>query len=124
MATKLAPIITPALLSTIRRYPNLPRNTWYFVAATTLSIINRPDEIPQIYKHALDEPTDSGPGLEEQLAITRRIREALIKSAAVGGLPKVKEKEIMKEKRKKKERKKKEKKGFSTCRETMELIVI
>ncbi|KEZ46679.1 hypothetical protein SAPIO_CDS0517 [Scedosporium apiospermum] len=82
MATKLAPIITPALLSTIRRYPNLPRNTWYFVAATTLSIINRPDEIPHIYKHALDEPTDSGPGLEEQLAITRRIREALIKSAA------------------------------------------
>jgi len=110
MATKLAPIITPALLSTIRRYPNLPRNTWYFVAATTLSIINRPDEIPQIYKHALDEPTDAAPGLEEQLAITRRIREALIKSAAVGGLPKVNERN-------------KDKK-LRTCSEPMKLIGI
>ena len=92
MATSLAPIVTPALISTIRRYPNLPRHTWYFVAATTLSIINRPDEIPKIYKHAIDfgqEQADATPNVEEQLAISRRIREAIIKSAAVGGLPKV-----------------------------------
>ncbi|PKS11676.1 hypothetical protein jhhlp_001827 [Lomentospora prolificans] len=91
MATSLAPIVTPALISTIRRYPNLPRHTWYFVAATTLSIINRPDEIPKIYKHAIDfgqEQADATPNVEEQLAISRRIREAIIKSAAVGGLPK------------------------------------
>lgn len=95
MATTLAPIVTPALIATIRRYPNLPRHSWYFVAATTLSIINRPDEITQIYKYALNnggldqDQVDSTPNIEEQLAISRRIREAIIKSAAIGGLPKV-----------------------------------
>ncbi|CAI4212939.1 unnamed protein product [Parascedosporium putredinis] len=93
MATSLAPIVTPALIATIRRYPNLPRHSWYFVAATTLSIINRPDEITQIYKYALNngldqDQVDSTPNIEEQLAISRRIREAIIKSAAIGGLPK------------------------------------
>ncbi|KAK1770677.1 AhpD-like protein [Phialemonium atrogriseum] len=86
-----AAIITPSLLSSIRRHPNLPKNTWYFIAATTLSILNRPDEIHKVYKHAID----NGPGHidiaaspDEQLGITRRMREALVKAAAIGGLPK------------------------------------
>lgn len=85
-------IITPSLLSSIRRHPNLPKNTWYFIAATTLSILNRPDEIHKVYKHAID----NGPGHidiaaspDEQLGITRRMRESLVKAAAIGGLPKV-----------------------------------
>lgn len=85
-------IITPSLLKSIRRHPNLPRNTWYFVTATALSILNRPDEIHKVYKHALENgPThiDTLPNVDEQLRITRRMREALVKAAAIGGLPKV-----------------------------------
>jgi hypothetical protein len=93
MPPSLAPIITPTLLSTIRRHPHLPRQSWYFIAATTLSILNRPDEIPKVYQTAIgstpelaDEKT---PEREEQLTISRRMREALVKAAAIGGLPKV-----------------------------------
>jgi hypothetical protein len=105
----LAPIITPAFLTAIRRHPHLPKHSWYFVTATALSILNRPDEIPKIYKDAIDNwpeatsPTEtngmsgnvasdangSAPVQDAQLTISRRMREALIKSAAVGGLPKV-----------------------------------
>lgn len=86
-----AAIITPSLLASIRRHPNLPRNTWYFVAATALSILNRPDEIHKVYKHAIENGpshVDIVPSLDEQLRITRRMREALVKAAAIGGLPK------------------------------------
>ncbi|KAL1878049.1 hypothetical protein VTK73DRAFT_8184 [Phialemonium thermophilum] len=84
-------IITPALLTSIRKHPNLPRNTWYFITATALSVLNRPDEIPKVYKHAIDHgpgPIDTIQNFEEQLRITRRTREALLKTAAIGGLPK------------------------------------
>lgn len=87
----LPAIVTPTLLTCIRRHPNLPRHTWYFIAATTLSILNRPDEIPKVYNHALDigdDRVDPVPGQDERLRISRRIREALIKAAAIGGLPK------------------------------------
>jgi hypothetical protein len=88
----LPSFVTPSLLTSIRRHPNLPKNTWYFITATTLSILNRPDEIPQVYKHALDhggDYYDATPNEAEQLSISRRIREALVKASAVGGLPKV-----------------------------------
>jgi hypothetical protein len=50
----LPSIVTPALLSSIRNYPHLPHHIWYFIAATTLSVLNCPDEIPKVYKHAMD----------------------------------------------------------------------
>ena len=80
-----APIATPALLASLRSHPNLPKHTWYFVAATTLSQLNRPDEIPKVYQHALCH----NPGHDEQLRVSRRMREAMIKAAAVGGVPRV-----------------------------------
>lgn len=88
----LPPIITPALLSSLRRHPHLPRNTWPLIAATALSALNRPDEIPKVYTHVLEHglgPQDAEPGAEEQLSISRRVREALVKSASISGLPKV-----------------------------------
>jgi hypothetical protein len=88
----LPSIATPALLSSIRKHPQLPQHTWYFITATTLSILNRPDEIPIVYKYALDHganASDSNPAHDEQLKISRRMREALIKASAIGGLPKV-----------------------------------
>lgn len=87
----LPSIVTPALLSSIRSYPHLPQHTWYFIATTTLSILNRPDEIPKIYKHAIDHGAgamDCKPAHEEQLRISRRMREALVKAGAIGGMPK------------------------------------
>lgn len=88
----LPAIVTPSLMSSVRRHPYLPRNTWYLIAATTLSILNRPDEIQKVYKHALDnggDHFDVTPSEDEQRSISRRIREALIKSSAVGGVPRV-----------------------------------
>lgn len=92
MNPSLPAIATPALLSAIRRHPNLPGHTWYFIAATTLSILNRPDEVPKVYTFALEsgsDERDTTPSQDEQLKMIRRMREALIKAAAVGGLPKV-----------------------------------
>ncbi len=92
MVLSLPAVITPALLSSIRRQPNLPRHTWYYIAATTLTVLNRPDEIPTVYKHAIEngpDHVDNTPDQEEQLTISRRMREALVKTAAIGGLPKV-----------------------------------
>ncbi|CAM1510251.1 Fc.00g005860.m01.CDS01, partial [Cosmosporella sp. VM-42] len=87
----LTPIITPALLTAIRKQPNLPRNSWYFITATTLSALNRPDELPKVLRHAIEdglEATETAAGPDEQLRVSRRIREALIKASSVGGMPK------------------------------------
>jgi hypothetical protein len=85
-------IITPSLLSSLRQDPQLPKHTWYYITATTLSALNRPDEIPKIYEYALKygvEGVEVEPDHEEKLKISRRLREALIKATAVGGVPKV-----------------------------------
>jgi hypothetical protein len=45
-----------------------------------------------VYRHAIDygaDAVDSKPDFEEQLKISRRIREALVKGGAVDGMPKV-----------------------------------
>ncbi|MCJ1314356.1 hypothetical protein MMC25_008038 [Agyrium rufum] len=90
-AASLPSLITPALLSTIRMQPHLPAHSWYFIAGVTLSILNRPDDIGTIFKHAIEAgpgPNDTQPSGEEQLLIARKMREALIKAAPIGGLPK------------------------------------
>ena len=90
--SSLPPIVTSTLLSSVRQKPHLPHHTWYYIAAITLSLLNRPDEIPTVYKHAIDNgpgAVNSKPGFEEQLKISRRMREALVKAGAVGGMPKV-----------------------------------
>ncbi|KAL9120509.1 MAG: hypothetical protein Q9187_002933 [Circinaria calcarea] len=87
----LPSLVTPALLTLIRGQPQLPAHSWYFIAGVTLSVLNRPDEIAKVFKHAIE----GGPGSlekkpepEEQLQIARRMREALVKAAPIGGLPK------------------------------------
>lgn len=89
----LPSIITPALLSRIRSHPQLPKHSWYIVSSVTLSCLNRPDEIPKILRGAIGEHEEgkAGGGLihEEQLKIARRMREGLVKSSAICGLPKV-----------------------------------
>ena len=88
----LPSLVTPALLSSIRGQPQLPKHSWYFIAGVTLSILNRPDEIAKIFKIAIEKgpgSSDTQPEHEEQLKIARRMREALVKAAPIGGLPKV-----------------------------------
>lgn len=91
--TTIKPILTPTLLAAIRKQPNLPRNAWYFITATTLSALNRPDELPEVFNNAIgkgSETTENGiPSRDDQLRISRRLREALLKASAVGGMPKV-----------------------------------
>lgn len=84
--------MTEAFISAIRKSPLLPRHTWYFVSGVTLSALNRPEEIPAVYMHAIERgvgSTDTVPNHDERLEISRKMREALIKSAAICGLPKV-----------------------------------
>jgi len=99
MPPSLPSIVTPSLLSAIRGHPQLPRHTWYFIAGVTLSALNRPDEIPKVYRCAIENVGDRDLGgveaaqservrQEEQLRISRKLREGLVKSAAITGLPK------------------------------------
>lgn len=85
-------VITPALLASIRGQPHLPRHAWYFLTGVTLSVLNLPHEIPTVFKHAIEKGAgscDTKPGYDEQLEIARKMREALVKAAPIGGLPKV-----------------------------------
>lgn len=89
----LPALFTPTLLEQICSQPNLPSNVWYFIAGVTLSSLNRPDEIPKVLQHAIERGVDGVGNTPlshvEQLQTVRRMREALVKSAAIVGLPKV-----------------------------------
>lgn len=93
MSSPLPQLFTPTLLQYLRKHPQLPKNTWYFIAAVTVTILNRPDEIPTIYRYALEHVTFEAPDeqakLNEELRVLRRTREALLKTSAVAGAPKV-----------------------------------
>lgn len=53
-------------------------------------MLNRPDETARVYKHALSiQAPKNEPSSREPLWVARRMREALVKSAAIGGLPRV-----------------------------------
>lgn len=85
-------IVTPALLSSIRRQQHLPRGCWYFVTGVALNALNLSAEIPTVFKHAIENGTGSSdvkPSHDEKLEIARKMREALVKAAAICGLPKV-----------------------------------
>lgn len=81
----LPTVLTPALLTALRGNLALPRGSWYFVAGVTLSALNRPDEVPRVLQVALQDED----GHAARLRVARRMREGLVKSMAVVGLPKV-----------------------------------
>ncbi|KAL8694416.1 MAG: hypothetical protein Q9218_000908 [Villophora microphyllina] len=74
-----------SLLSSIRLTPNLPPQSWYLIAGVTFSTLNRPDALTDVLQYAIEK---DGSSAEARLQITRRMREALIKAAPIGGLPK------------------------------------
>lgn len=81
-----------AFLDALRSQPDLPDDVWYLITATALCILNRPEHIPAIYTHAIathaSSSSSSSPAEQEQLRIARRLREALLKTSAIGGMPK------------------------------------
>ncbi|RPA75633.1 hypothetical protein BJ508DRAFT_418035 [Ascobolus immersus RN42] len=115
MQPKLKPIVSAALLNKFRTTPNLPVGSWYLITAVTLCVLNRPFELPAVWNYALANSAIPGSdtedyvrkqyqteklgtpqdiisaredGRETALQIARRIREGLLKSAIIGGLPK------------------------------------
>lgn len=85
-------VITPALLASIQGQPHLPSHAWYFLTGVTFSVLNLPHEISIFFKHAIEKGAgscDTKPGHDEELQIARKMREALVKAAPIGGLPKV-----------------------------------
>lgn len=72
----------------------MPAGVWYYTAAVTLSALNRPDQIPVVFRSAIEQAqpsSDSSPSdinSDPQMRVARRMRESLVKSAAIVGLPK------------------------------------
>ncbi|KAH8155794.1 uncharacterized protein LAJ45_00806 [Morchella importuna] len=101
-----AALATHKLLSSFHHNPALPKHTFYFLASVAFSALNRPDEIPRIWRYALENVAIPGSaeeeyvkrelagrmaeqeeGRESALVIHRKIREALLKSVVICGLP-------------------------------------
>ncbi|POS78638.1 hypothetical protein DHEL01_v202968 [Diaporthe helianthi] len=82
MSGNRPPSLTPRLLDTLRTQPGMPGDMWYAVVATTLCVLNRPEDIPDVFRHAVAADAAAG------VSIARRLREALLKTSAIGGLPK------------------------------------
>ena len=86
----LPAIITPSILRSLKANQHLPSQTWYFVSGVALSILNRPDEVSKVFQYAVAAASStSALKHEEELQVARRMREALVKASAIGGLPKV-----------------------------------
>ncbi|KAI9653613.1 MAG: hypothetical protein M1829_001162 [Trizodia sp. TS-e1964] len=85
-------ILTPALISSFQNHPALPRHSWYLIAGVALTALNRPHDLCIVFKHAIDPMNNASKDKaalhDDQLAIARRMREALLKMAPIGGWPK------------------------------------
>ncbi|KAK6345816.1 hypothetical protein TWF730_010159 [Orbilia blumenaviensis] len=103
-----------AFLTRLRTYPSLPSQTWYYITLVAISICNKPELIAPVLSHAFTHSAIPGStdaayvkeerawlarnpgklgrvdeeGRESALRILRRCREGLVKSGAIGGIPK------------------------------------
>lgn len=76
-------VLTPTRIAHLSSIPHLA-STWHFIAAATLSVCNRPNDIPILYEYVMKKQSSN----EEKLLVSRQIRESLLKGAALAGLPK------------------------------------
>ncbi|KXJ92839.1 hypothetical protein Micbo1qcDRAFT_160670, partial [Microdochium bolleyi] len=85
------PVVSPAFLGRLIENHGLCRETWYLVASSTLAVLNRPQDVQVVYTYALAnlETGHERPATrEEKLRVSRRVREALVKTSVIAGLPK------------------------------------
>ncbi|KAK6524379.1 hypothetical protein TWF281_011287 [Arthrobotrys megalospora] len=106
--------LSAAFLTKLRTYPSLPSQTWYYITLVAVSICNKPELIAPVLSHAFTHSAIPGStdaayvkeerawlarnpgklgkvdeeGRESALRILRRCREGLVKSGAIGGIPK------------------------------------
>lgn len=81
----MASLLTPTGIKTLSSLPLLKSN-WYYLAAATFSVCNAPNEVPVIFEHVMNSiPAND---TKARFDSAQKIREALLKSAALGGLPK------------------------------------
>lgn len=82
-------ILTSQRLKQLSSFPLLKTN-WYYLTAATLSVCNAPNEIPVLFTYLLDEipANDNKESQSARFKVAQQIRETILKSAALGGLPK------------------------------------
>lgn len=71
-------ILTAQRLRQLASWPHL-EDTWWLVTGAVMTVCNRPEEIGRLYEHAQQVVPD--------VDITAKLREALLKTAALSGLP-------------------------------------
>ena len=71
------------------------QHLWAIVAAVSFSAANVADAVPLVFQFALDglvrgqQQPDSDEARSEQLALARKIREAVLQSGLLSGMPRV-----------------------------------
>ncbi|KAJ2922468.1 hypothetical protein H1R20_g14632, partial [Candolleomyces eurysporus] len=61
---------------------------WYIVVAVALSASNKADGVPRVLEHMLNEELPKDAKVEDQMALARKLREAVFKSGLISGYPK------------------------------------
>ncbi|TBU39627.1 hypothetical protein BD309DRAFT_416376 [Dichomitus squalens] len=98
----MADLATPDFLSSLKALyppdtPNAPSHLWTVVAAVAFSASNAPNAVPAIFSYALDDlvasqhaaATAGDAAREEQLVLARKVREAVLQSGLLSGMPRV-----------------------------------
>lgn len=79
------PILPASFFDTVLSLPSTSiRLRWYMCVIVTLSSLNYPDVIPQVYDH-LDTHVLSSMSPEDRFVAVRQVREGLIKSTGIVG---------------------------------------
>ncbi|KAI0355056.1 hypothetical protein OH77DRAFT_1437041 [Trametes cingulata] len=102
----MANYATPAFLSSLKAiyptggpsttaHPGALPNPWVLITAVTFSAANVPEAVPIVFKYALDElrAEQNAKGIageaahEEQLVLARKMRESILQSGLLSGMP-------------------------------------
>lgn len=68
----------------MEKWDNLPAKTWYLIGSVTLSVSNKPECVAEIYNYVVNSMNL----FNDRVECTLRIREAIMKSAPLAGVPK------------------------------------
>ncbi|KAI0831655.1 hypothetical protein BC628DRAFT_538309 [Trametes gibbosa] len=102
----MATFATPAFLASLKAmyppggpstsaYPGALPNPWALITAVTFSASNVPEAVPVVFAHALEElkaeqrarGTPDDAAAREQLVLARKIREGVLQSGLLSGMP-------------------------------------